>query len=111
MPLYLLLATKAIYILALIILAIGAYSFTHPAATEIVKAQLSMKGIAIAHFQQPDLDQENIVKELQNHIDISKGKALLPTNDSEGPLPNKAVHRAATAPVDSAENPGSPPKT
>ena len=56
------------------------------------------------------MDQENIVEELQNHIDISKAKASPPTNDSEGPLPNKAVHRAATALVDSTENPGSLPK-
>lgn len=101
-PLYLLLATKAAYVLAVITLAIGAYCFTHPAETEIVKAQLSVRGLAAAHFQQPDLAQQNVVKVLQNRIDIAKGKT--PTEESECPTPEKGMHRAAMAPVFGSES-------
>lgn len=55
LPLYLLLGPKAIYIVAVIVLAIGAYCFMHPAETDVVKEQLSVKGLVAAHFDQPDL--------------------------------------------------------
>ena len=52
-PLYLLLGLKALYVVAVILLAIGVYCFTHPAETEVVKSQLSAKGLAAAHFDTP----------------------------------------------------------
>ncbi|KAK3648872.1 hypothetical protein LTR56_007312 [Elasticomyces elasticus] len=63
-PLYLLLGFKPIYVVAVIALAIGAYCFTHPGETEVVKAQLSAKGLAAAHFDDPRLLQQNAVKEM-----------------------------------------------
>jgi hypothetical protein len=104
-PLYLLIATKAIYVLAIIILAFGAYCFTHPAETEIVKAQLSVQGLAAAHFQQPNLAQQNVVKALQKRIDIAEGQAPPPppTEESEDPLPQKGIQHAETAPVHGSE--------
>jgi hypothetical protein len=69
-PLYLLIGVKLIYVIAVIALAIGAYAFTHPAETEVVKAQLSTKGLAAAHFDQPALLQENAVKAVQERLDF-----------------------------------------
>jgi hypothetical protein len=71
-PLYLLLGFKFLYVVTVIVLAIGAYCFTHPAETEIVKAQLSVKGLAAAHFDQPDLLRENVVKEVQSRLNLAK---------------------------------------
>ncbi|KAH9837483.1 hypothetical protein Tdes44962_MAKER01839 [Teratosphaeria destructans] len=65
-PLYLYLALKALYVLTVIALAIGAYCFTHPAETEVVKQQLSPKGLADAHFNAP------VVQEIQQRIQIGK---------------------------------------
>jgi len=74
-PLYLLLGFKFLYVVTVIVLAIGAYCFTHPAETEIVKAQLSVKGLAAAHFDQPDLLRENVVKEVQSRLNLAKNGA------------------------------------
>ena len=86
-PLYLLLGFKAIYVIAVIALAIGAYCFTHPGETEEVKAQLSAKGLAAAHFDDPGLLQQNVVKELNSRL--QKGQ-----DDSK-----PSLQRAQTAPV------------
>lgn len=68
-PLYLLLGLKFIYVIVVIFLAIGVYCFTHPAETEVVKAQLSVKGLVAAHFDQPDLLRGNVVKEVQSRLE------------------------------------------
>ncbi|KAK5128573.1 hypothetical protein LTR85_003244 [Meristemomyces frigidus] len=108
-PLYLLLGLKAIYVLAVIILAIGAYCFTHPSETEMVKAQLSTKGLAAAHFDTPGLVQQNVVKEIQNRL-TPKAKTtddLPPSTEEEERRDQAEVHgekvkRAATEPLSTA---------
>lgn len=99
-PLYLLLATKFIYVIAFVVLAIGAYCFTQPAETEIVKAQLSVNGLAAAHFNQPSLVQQNVVKELERRLDLAKDKSKTsqPVGGSEN---DRITHLkgAITAPV------------
>lgn len=67
-PFWTLLALKAIYVIAVILLAIGAYCFTHPAETEIVKTQLSAKGLAAAHFDTPDILQSKVVGHLNERL-------------------------------------------
>lgn len=67
-PFWTLLALKAIYVIAVILLAIGAYCFTHPAETEVVKAQLSTKGLAAAHFDTPDILQSKVVGQLSERL-------------------------------------------
>ncbi|KAK4954450.1 hypothetical protein LTR10_007881 [Elasticomyces elasticus] len=89
-PLYLLLGFKAIYVVAVIALAIGAYCFTHPGETEVVKAQLSAKGLAAAHFDDPGLLQQNVVKEMQARLQTGK-------DNQHDPKP--ALQRANTAPA------------
>lgn len=95
-PLYLLLGLKAAYVVAVILLAIGAYCFTHPAETEVVKAQLSAKGLAAAHFDTPGLLQQNVVKEIGDRLQTAKEKG------SNEPAPGD-VKRAATEPAGPAE--------
>lgn len=95
-PLYLLLATKLIYVLAVLILAFGAYCFTHPAETELVKAQLSIHGLTATRFQQHDLARQNVVKGLQDRFDQAR--------DGDGAAreaePRRSgIQRATTAPV------------
>lgn len=68
-PLYLLLSLKALYVLTVVVLAVAAYCFTHPAETDIVKAQLSVKGLVTAHFNQPALIRSTIVQEIQGRLD------------------------------------------
>lgn len=106
-PLYLLLATKAIYVIAVIVLAIGAYCFTHPAETEVVKAQLSVKGLAAAHFNSPSLLQENVVKQIQSRLDDAQhetGKEKKGEHD-DIPFEKGGLKHAATAPVMGASHP------
>ncbi|OQN95665.1 hypothetical protein B0A48_18189 [Cryoendolithus antarcticus] len=67
-PLSLLLGLKLLYVVAVILLALGAYCFTHPAETEVVKTQLSAKGLAAAHFDAPDMLQSNVVRELGQRL-------------------------------------------
>lgn len=106
-PLYLLLATKAIYVLAVIILAIAAYAFTHPAETELVKDQLSVRGLTAAHFERPDAMQEFVVQQLQAHLDAQNGGNLAQVISSPDDIkPSRTVsERAATGPADSAAKP------
>jgi hypothetical protein len=101
-PLYLLIAVKMIYVVVVIILAIGAYAFTHPAETEVVKAQLSTKGLAAAHFDQPDLLQENAVKAVQSRLDTIQNKRANTTPSAadaskKDPQPGQLI-RADTTP-------------
>ena len=103
-PLYLLVATKAIYVLAVIVLAIGAYCFTHPAETEVVKAQSSVKGLAAAHFNQPGLLQQGVVKQIQSRLDAVHGETA--NVDAEAreagadiAFEKRGLRHAATAPV------------
>ncbi|KAJ9603743.1 hypothetical protein H2200_011929 [Cladophialophora chaetospira] len=102
-PLYLLIATKAIYVIAVIVLAIGAYCFTHPAETEVVKAQLSVKGLAAAHFNQPGLLQQNVVKQIQDRLDAAnsndKEKSESEPKEEDISFESKGLRHAATAPV------------
>ena len=88
-PLYLLLGLKAIYVLAVIVLAIGAYCFTHPAETDVVKEQLSVKGLVAAHFDQPSLLQANVVNEVRSRLEEAKGpdkeKSSEPSSPTEQP--------------------------
>ena len=99
-PLYLLLTTKAIYVIAVIALAIGAYCFTHPAETEVVKAQLSVKGLAAAHFNSPGLLQQNVVKQIEDRLD-SANNGTDKSNAKQDDLPSekKGLQRAATVAV------------
>ncbi|KAJ9498712.1 hypothetical protein LTR96_000191 [Exophiala xenobiotica] len=120
-PLYLLLGFKFVYVVVVIILAIGAYCFTHPAETEIVKAQLSVKGLAAAHFDQPDLIRQDVVKQVQSRLEQAKngggggGNAMMTTEQREqeqadaadaGSAPIQPLKRAATAPAGSGPNDG-----
>ena len=92
-PLYILLALKAIYVMAVIALAIGAYCFTHPAETEIVKTQLSTKGLAAAHFDDPNILQSKVVNQLSERLQpmITKDSPTEPDDPAKGGL-----RRAAT---------------
>jgi hypothetical protein len=92
-PLYILLALKAVYILAVVGLAIGAYCFTHPAETEIVKTQLSTKGLAAAHFDDPNILQSKVVSQLSERLQpmITKDGQAEPDDPAKGGL-----RRAAT---------------
>jgi hypothetical protein len=101
-PLYLLLATKAIYVFGVIFLAIGAYCFTHPAETELVKAQLSVKGLTAAHFNQPSMLRENVVRQIQERLNAAQrdGDAASGSNRADEKEPKNATLRhAATEPV------------
>ncbi|KAI3393997.1 hypothetical protein diail_3313 [Diaporthe ilicicola] len=71
-PLYLLLGLKWLYVVVVICMAIGVYCFTHPAETEVVKAQLSVKGLVTAHFDHPDLLQKGAVQQVQSRLDLLK---------------------------------------
>ena len=71
-PLYLLIGLKFIYVVAVLVLGIGAYAFTHPAEIEVVKAQLSAKGLAAAHFDQPALLQQNVAKQVENRLALAR---------------------------------------
>lgn len=73
-PLYLLLGLKLLYVVVVVVLAVGVYCFTHPAETELVKAQLSVHGLAAAHFNEPDLVRSNVVKEVQSRLDTAAAK-------------------------------------
>ncbi|KAJ9625417.1 hypothetical protein H2204_010390 [Knufia peltigerae] len=125
-PLYLLLSFKFLYVIVVVILAIGAYCFTHPAETEIVKAQLSVKGLAAAHFDQPDLMRQDVVKQVQSRLEQAKGDGngvAGPSSSPEGssstastppppppPPPQQQLGRAATAPVGGGEREEHKPK-
>ena len=95
-PLYLLLGFKLIYVVAVVGLAIGAYCFTYPAETGIVKDHLRTKGLAAAHFDQPQLLQANVVKALQNHIQGPKRSNTM--SDVDGKEAKQELRRAKTAP-------------
>jgi hypothetical protein len=92
-PLFILLALKAIYVLAVLALAIGAYCFTHPAETEIVKTQLSTRGLAAAHFDTPGILQSQVVSQLKERLQPTT------TNEDHAELDDPAkggLKRAAT---------------
>lgn len=65
--------------------------------SEVVKDQLSVRRLAAAHFQQPNLAQQNVVKQLQDRFDRARGNRPLPP--SKNPEPEKGLHRAVSAPV------------
>lgn len=103
-PLYLLLITKALYVIGVIVLAIGAYCFTHPAETEVVRAQLSVKGLTEAHFNTPGMVQQSVVKQLQDRLDVAKGKGPQVTSEEvekerEGGPASTTLRHAATEPA------------
>ncbi|ETN36248.1 uncharacterized protein HMPREF1541_08525 [Cyphellophora europaea CBS 101466] len=108
-PLYLLLATKALYVFGVVILAIGAYCFTHPAETEVVKAQLSVKGLTAAHFNQPGMVQQNVVRQLQDRIDAAQGKGSSGGNGTSSAAEKEpattTLRHAATEPVQGSPRP------
>lgn len=93
LPLYVLLALKAIYVLAVIALAIGAYCFTHPAETEIVKTQLSTRGLAAAHFDQPDILQSKVVSQLSERLQpvATRNDQAEPDDPAKGGLKRAAT--------------------
>lgn len=92
-PFYILLALKAIYVIAVVALAVGAYCFTHPAETEVVKTQLSTRGLAAAHFDTPDILQTKVVSQLSERLQPTMTKA----DDAEPDDPTKGgLKRAAT---------------
>ncbi|KAK5111654.1 hypothetical protein LTR62_004759 [Meristemomyces frigidus] len=57
-PLFLFLGLKTMYVLSVILLAIGAYCFTPE--TPSIKEQLSAKGLAASHFDEPGLLQQRL---------------------------------------------------
>jgi hypothetical protein len=92
-PLYILLGLKAVYVLAVIALAIGAYCFTHPAETEIVKTQLSTRGLAAAHFDSPDILQSQVLSQIKERLQPTTTK----NNQAESEDPaTGGLKRAAT---------------
>lgn len=101
-PLYLLLATKGLYVLAVIVLAIAAYAFTHPAETEIVKDQLSVKGLTSAHFDRPDVMQDYAVQQIKSHMssaDPDMPQSSSPKEEKTNEPVKPGLRHAATAPV------------
>lgn len=109
-PLYLLLSLKLLYVVVVIVLAVGVYCFTHPAETEVVKAQLSVHGLAAAHFNEPDLVRSNVVKELETRLGQAQGggdDGNSSRRESDGSSaaadPKRQVNRATTTPVTSRE--------
>lgn len=104
-PLYLLLGLKFLYVIVVIILAIGVYCFTHPAETEVVKAQLSVKGLVAAHFDQPDLIRSNVVKEVQSRLDQTSLGATGGADAAASSAPNGPAEGVKTAagPTSSSE--------
>ena len=88
LPLHILLAPKATHVLAVIALAIGAYCFTYPAETEVVKTQLSTRGPAAAHFDEPDILQSKVMSELSERLQPSTNKSdqTEPDDPAEGGL-------------------------
>jgi hypothetical protein len=74
-PLYLLLATKFVFVVVVLVLAVGVYCFSHPHETEAVRAALSAKGLAAAHFQSPGAVQANVVREVQSRLESVRGEA------------------------------------
>jgi hypothetical protein len=102
-PLYFLLGFKLIYVLAVVILAIGCYAFTHPAETEVVKAQLSTKGLAAAHFEEPGLLQGNVVQSVQDRLALKRANTSPnagPTNENGEANGEKGLKRAKTMPTE-----------
>ena len=100
-PLYLLLATKAVYVVVVLILATWAFCFSHPSETEAVRMALSTKGLAAAHFESPGLLQANVVKEVRSRLEAAKSGPLPPekaANDDKLFSPRRLQH-SATAPV------------
>ncbi|KAI1618855.1 hypothetical protein EDD36DRAFT_480844 [Exophiala viscosa] len=100
-PLYLLLATKAIFVIVVLVLAIGVYCFSHPSETEAVRAALSAKGLAEAHFQSPGVMQANVVKEVQSRLAPDDGPAPHDSvvKESDDLTSQPRLRHAATAPV------------
>lgn len=73
-PLYLLLATKAMFVVVVVVLAIGVYCFSHPSETEAVRFALSAKGLAAAHFESQGVMQASVVKEVQSRLEAMKSE-------------------------------------
>lgn len=67
-PLYILLGLKFLYVVVVVILAVGAYCFTHPAETELVREQLSIRGLVAAHLEKPSMMQENATRQVQKQV-------------------------------------------
>lgn len=73
-PLYMLLGLKFLYVVAVIVLAVGAYCFTHPAETEVVREQLSIKGLVAAHLEKPSSIHDEVMKQVHNQVSQVKGE-------------------------------------
>lgn len=99
-PLYLLLGFKFLYIFVIIVMAIGVYCFTHPAETEVVKAQLSVQGLVAAHFDDSNLIRSNVVKEMQSRLDQARGDTF---SSSSSPTCASPPARARTMPATEKE--------
>lgn len=67
-PLYTLLVLKLLYVLVVVALAIGAYFFTHPAETEAIRDQLSVKGLAMSYFKHPGMRRANVMGQFQSQF-------------------------------------------
>lgn len=67
-PLYTLLVLKLLYVLVVVALAIGAYLFTHPAETEAIRDQLSVKGLAMSYFKHPDMRRANVMGQFKSQF-------------------------------------------
>ncbi|KAK3678468.1 hypothetical protein LTR78_001765 [Recurvomyces mirabilis] len=103
LPLYLLLTLKALYVVAVILLAMGAYCFTHPAETELIKEQLSANGLAAAHFDDPGILQKNASSTLEEVLlptptipDEKTGGATRGSSGKEGEEPVPGVTKTVT---------------
>lgn len=77
-PLYILLGLKLLYVVVVIILAIGAYCFTHPAETEVVREQLSIKGLVAAHLETPSTIRDRVMTRVHNQVSQAKGERPFP---------------------------------
>lgn len=82
-PLYTLLFFKLVYVVAVILLAIGVFCFTHPAETESIREQLSVQGLAMAHFTQPGLRRANVVGQFQSQLASTDSKVTIVTESKE----------------------------
>lgn len=106
-PLYLLVGFKLIYVVAVIVLAMGVYAFTHPAEIEVVKEQLSIKGLATSYFDRPQLLQHNVIKATQEELHMrtkkqsnTKGSGSLEALSSGEEQLKPGVSRVETQPRD-----------
>ncbi|KAJ4390969.1 hypothetical protein N0V93_004568 [Gnomoniopsis smithogilvyi] len=88
-PLYCLLFLKFLYVVVVIILALGVYCFTHPAETEVIRELLSVKGLAMAHFSDPGRCRAEVVGQLQSQLGSFSSEATIVTESAMSSMPQQ----------------------